>query len=314
MSIPFVTEFDFEYGRADSLSPLIRRVICNNPGPFTFTGTGTYIIGTGAVAIIDPGPIDEAHMDAILAALGPDEKVSHIVITHTHGDHSPASGPLKARTGAPIYGMTPTPHESVDGPQMEEDADDGFSPDHEIAHGDIIQGGDWTLEAVHTPGHMAAHVCYALHEEKALFTGDHVMGWSTSVIIPPDGSMRDYMNSLELLLARDDTVYWPTHGTCINDPQDFVRAYISHRKGREAQVLERLKAGDTHIKQMVETVYAAVDKRLHPAAALSMLAHLQDLVARGEVSCDGLSADQKPSLDTTYRIAYPPISKPRNKP
>ena len=298
MSIPFVTEFDFAYGRADTLSPLIRRVICNNPSPFTFTGTGTYIIGTGAVAVIDPGPIDEAHLDAILAALGPDEHVSHIIITHTHGDHSPASAPLKAKTGAAIYGMSPPKHDAFDGPQMEEDADDTFVPDHEVAHGDIIRGGNWTLEAVHTPGHMAAHVCYALKEEKALFTGDHVMGWATSVIIPPDGSMRDYMNSLDLLLARDDEIYWPTHGTSINKPHAFVRAYIAHRKGREAQVIERLEAGDTQIKVMVETVYAAVDKRLHPAAALSMLAHVQDLVARGVVSCEG-----DPTLDTHYRLS-----------
>lgn len=297
MSIPFVTEFDFEYGRADRLSPLVRRVICNNPGPFTFTGTGTYLIGNGAVAVIDPGPIDEAHIDAILAALEPHETVSHIIITHTHGDHSPASIPLKQKTGAPIYGMTPVKSEHLGGPQMEEDADDSFVPDHEVAHGDIIQGGDWSLEAVHTPGHMAAHMCYALKEEKALFTGDHVMGWATSVIIPPDGAMRDYMKSLDLLLARDDEIYWPTHGTCINDPHDFVRAYISHRKGREAQVLERLKAGDSDIRAMVKVVYAAVDKRLHPAAAMSMLAHLQDLVSRGEVLCDG-----RPTLDSHYRL------------
>ena len=298
MSIPFVTEFDYAYGRADRLSPLIRRVICNNPGPFTFTGTGTYIIGTGTVAVIDPGPIDEAHIDAILAALQPGERVSHIIITHTHGDHSPASAPLKEKTGAPIYGMSPVKRAAFDGPQMEESADDGFVPDVEVAHGDLIAGGDWTLEAVHTPGHMAAHVCYALREEKALFTGDHVMGWSTSVIIPPDGSMTDYMNSLDLLLSRDDEIYWPTHGTCIENPQDFVRAYITHRRGREAQVLERLKAGQSDIREMVKVVYAEVDERLHPAAALSMLAHLQDLTARHIVDCDG-----EPTLDAHYRLA-----------
>ena len=297
MSIPFVTEFDFEYGRADQLSPLIRRVICENPGAFTFTGTGTYIIGTGQVAVIDPGPINETHMDAILAALGPGETISHIIITHTHSDHSPASAPLKAKTGAPIYGMTPLKRAGFDGPQMEEDADDSFRPDHEIAHGDIIKGDNWTLEAVHTPGHMAAHVCYALREEKALFTGDHVMGWSTSVIIPPDGSMADYMASLDLLLSRDDTVYWPTHGTRIENPHDFVRAYIIHRKGREAQVLAQLGDGQNDIRTMVKVVYAAVDERLHPAAALSMLAHLQDLTARGVVACDG-----EPTLDARYAL------------
>ncbi len=302
MGIPFVTEFEFTYGKVDRLSPLIRRVICNNPGPFTFTGTGTYLIGNGQVGVIDPGPIDDAHIEAILAALEPGESISHIIITHTHGDHSPASAPLKQKTGAPIYGLTPPKSKNLeihsDAPQMEEDADDAFCPDVEVAHGSLIEGGDWSLECVFTPGHMAGHMCYALREEKALFTGDHVMGWSTSVIIPPDGSMSDYMASLDLLLARDDEIYWPTHGTCIHKPQDFVRDYIRHRKSREAQVLARLEAGDSDIRDMVKVVYAAVDKRLHPAAALSMLAHLQDLVERGVVSSDGA-----PTLDTKFKLA-----------
>lgn len=298
MSIPYVTEFDFEYGRADRLSPLIRRVICNNPGPFTFTGTGTYIIGTGNVGVIDPGPLDEAHIEAILAALEPHERVSHIIITHTHADHSPASAPLKAKTGATIYGCSITVDTKFDGLQLEEDADDGFTPDVEVSHGDLIKGEDWTLEAVFTPGHMSGHMCYALCEEKALFTGDHIMGWSTTVIAPPDGDMTDYMASLDLLLTRDDTIYWPTHGTCIENPHAFVRAYIDHRKAREAQVLARLEAGDTDIKTMVATVYAEVDKRLHPAAALSMLAHLQDLTKRGVVSCAG----DKPTLEASYKL------------
>ena len=305
MGIPFVTEFDFTYGKVDRLSPLIRRVICNNPGPFTFTGTGTYILGNGQVGVLDPGPIDDAHIEAILAALEPGESISHIIITHTHGDHSPASAPLKQKTGAPIYGLTPPKSKAIsvdsDIPQMEEDADEAFSPDVKVAHGDIIQGGDWSLECVFTPGHMAGHMCYALREEKALFTGDHVMGWSTSVIIPPDGSMSDYMASLDLLLTRDDEIYWPTHGTCIHQPQDFVCAYIAHRKTREAQVLARLEAGDTDIREMVKVVYAAVDKRLHPAAALSMLAHLQDLLERGVVSSDG--PQDRATLDTQFTLA-----------
>ena len=298
MAIPFVTEFDFEYGRCDHLSPLIRRVICNNPGPFTFTGTGTYIIGKGNVAIIDPGPLDDAHLDAILAALAPDEKVSHIVITHTHLDHSPLAMPLKACTGAKIYAHAPGEVEAFDGPRLEEGADADFAPDEIVAHGDLIKGDGWTLECVFTPGHMSGHMCYALVEEKALFSGDHVMGWSTTVIAPPDGDMTEYMASLDLLLERDDVVYWPTHGTCINDPQNFVRAYITHRRGREAQLIERLKAGDRNIKQMVETIYADVDKGLHPAAALSALAHMQDLTKRGVVSCDG-----QPGLNSDYHLA-----------
>lgn len=297
MAIPFVTEFDFEYGRCDTLSPLIRRVICNNPGPFTFTGTGTYIIGTGNVAVIDPGPLDDTHLDAILAALQPDEKVTHIVITHTHLDHSPLAMPLKARTGAQIYAHAPGEVETFDGPRLEEAADESFAPDHIVAHGELIEGDDWTLECVFTPGHMSGHMCYALREEKALFSGDHVMGWSTTVIAPPDGDMTDYMASLDILLARDDVIYWPTHGTCIKDPQNFVQAYIDHRRGREAQVVARLKAGDSDIKEMVKTMYAEVDKRLHPAAALSVLAHMQDLTKRGLVACDG-----QPGLESSYRL------------
>jgi len=295
--IPFKTEFDFEYGRCDQLSPLIRRVIANNPSPFTFIGTGTYIIGTGNVAVIDPGPLLDAHVDAILDALGPDEQVSHIVVTHTHLDHSPASKPLQERTKAPIYSFAPPRVDAFDGPRLEEDADDNFAPDHIVAHGDLIKGDNWTLECVFTPGHMANHMCYALVEEKALFTGDHVMGWSTSVIAPPDGNMNDYMQSLDLLLSRDDDIYWPTHGTSIDDPKAFVRAYIEHRRGREAQIIARLKAGDSDIRQMVETIYADVDKRLHPAAALSVFAHIQDLLTRGEIACDG-----KPSLDASYQL------------
>jgi glyoxylase-like metal-dependent hydrolase (beta-lactamase superfamily II) len=298
MAIPFVTEFDFEYGRCDRLSPLIRRVICNNPGPFTYTGTGTYIIGNGNVGVIDPGPLDDAHLDAILAALEPDEKVSHIIITHTHLDHSPLAMPLKARTGAQIYSHIQAEAETFDGLRLEEGTDEGFAPDHIVAHGDRIVGDDWALECVFTPGHTSGHMCFALTQEKALFSGDHVMGWSTTVIAPPDGDMTDYMASLDVLLTRDDTVYWPTHGTCIEDPQNFVRAYIDHRRAREAQVVERLKAGDSDIRRMVETMYAEVDKRLHPAAALSVLAHMQDLTNRGLVACDG----DKPGLDSSYRL------------
>lgn len=297
MAIPFVTEFEFEYGRCDRLSPLIRRVICNNPGPFTYTGTGTYIIGTGNVAVIDPGPLDDAHLDAIMAALESDEKVSHIVITHTHLDHSPLAMPLKARTGAEIYSHAPGEAETFDGPRLEEGTDESFAPDHIVAHGDMIEGGNWTLECVFTPGHMSGHMCYALVQEKALFSGDHVMGWSTTVIAPPDGDMTDYMASLDVLLTRDDKVYWPTHGTYIDDPQNFVRAYIAHRRSREAQVIERLKAGDTEIKKMVDIMYANVDKGLHPAAALSVLAHMQDLTKRGLVSCDS-----QPGLNSSYRL------------
>ena len=295
--LSFHTDMDFEYGVADQLSPRIRRVIANNPSAFTFTGTGTYIIGTGDVAVIDPGPLLDPHVDAILNALGPDEHVSHILVTHTHLDHSPACAPLQARTQAPIYGCPPPKPESFDGPRLEEDADDAFKPDHIVHDGDLIRGGDWTLECVATPGHMANHVCYALQEEKTLFTGDHVMGWSTSIIAPPDGNMQDYMNSLDRLLTRDDELYWPTHGPRIPNPKEFVDGYIQHRRNREQQVLDRLSAGDTRIIDMVAVMYADVDKRLHPAAALSVFAHMQDLVARKRVKCAGQVA-----LDSEFTL------------
>lgn len=307
MAIPFRTDIDFEAGRVDRLTPRIRRVIADNPGPFTFTGTGTFIIGNGEVAVIDPGPLLDDHVAAILAALDAGERVTHIFITHTHLDHSPAAKPLQNKTGAEIYaymGVPAAPNTHFTGaspedmPELDEDIDHDFKADRALVHGDVVAHGDWTLEAVFTPGHMANHMCYALREEKALFTGDHIMGWSTSIIAPPDGNMRAYMNSLDLLLARDDAVYYPTHGPEIDAPKPFVEAYITHRKGREQQVLDRLAAGDDNIKQMVQTVYADTDPRLHPAAALSMFAHLQDLVERGIVNC----ADT-PSVASRYTLA-----------
>ncbi len=296
-AIPFVTEFDFQYGRVDRLSPLLRRVIANNPGPFTFTGTGTYIVGNGAVGVIDPGPLLDAHIDAILAALEPNETVSHILVTHTHSDHSPAALPLQEKTGAPIYGRPTAIGQPSDAPKMEESHDDAFKPDVLVEHGQIIEGDDWTLEAVFTPGHMSNHICYALHEEKALFSGDHVMGWSTSVVVPPDGNMHQYMASLEHLLTRDDEIYWPTHGTYIKDPKNFVRAYIEHRRERERQIIQRLEAGDTNIHSMVSFIYADIDKRLHGAAAMTVLAHIEDLATRGLVTHDGAT-----SVDGSYRL------------
>ncbi len=305
MAIAFRTEMDFEYGKVDQLSPLIRRVIANNPSPFTYTGTGTYIIGRGAVAVIDPGPLLYEHIDAILAALDAGEQISHIFITHTHSDHSPAAFPLQEKTGAQIYGFAPQPKaenndlpaHTVETPahevQMEEDADADFTPDIALTHGDIIRGDGWTLETVHTPGHMSNHLCFGLQEEKVLFSGDHVMGWSTSVIIPPDGNMQDYMNSLAILLERDDEIYWPTHGPAIPNPHEFVSDYIAHREMREAQILAQIKNGQSQIREMVNIMYRDVDTRLHPAAALSVFAHIEDLVNRNILVCEGtLSIDK----------------------
>ncbi|PVM92620.1 MBL fold metallo-hydrolase [Caulobacter radicis] len=297
--IPFVREIEFEYGRCDQVSPLIRRVIADNPGPFTYTGTGTYIVGRGTVAVIDPGPDIPAHLDALLAAIE-GETVSHILVTHHHADHSPLAGPLAQRTGARIWGRAAPALEVSEetGVQLDAEDDGHFRPDIEITDGDVFEGPGWTLEAITTPGHTSNHVCFGLKEENALFSGDHVMGWSTTVITPPDGDMGDYFESLAKIQARNFQTLWPTHGSPVREVAPFLAAYVDHRRAREAQVLAALAQGPARIKAIVPVLYAAVDPRLHPAAALSMLAHLVLLVREGRVICDGA-----PGLNSEYRLA-----------
>jgi glyoxylase-like metal-dependent hydrolase (beta-lactamase superfamily II) len=296
--IPYVRELTFEYGACDQVSPLIRRVVAKNPGPFTYLGTGTYIVGRGEVAVIDPGPDLAEHLDALMAALA-GERVTHILVTHHHSDHSPLAGPLKEKTGAPIYGCavnTPDADRSV---ITEAGHDLGFTPDIDICGGgQVFEGPGWTLEAVATPGHTSNHICFALKEENALFSGDHIMGWSTTVVSPPDGDMTAYMESLEKVKARGFDVLWPTHGPPVREVTPFIEAYIAHRRAREAQVLQALGQGHTRIKDMVPALYAEVDPRLHPAAARSMLGHMIDLTRRGLVVADG-----EPGLDSAYRLA-----------
>ena len=297
--IPYVRDITFEYGACDQVSPLIRRVIARNPGPFTFTGTGTYIVGRGQVAVIDPGPDLPEHLEAILAALEPGERVSHILVTHHHSDHSPLAGPLKAKTGAPIYGCAVGIQAEESTIRTEAGADLGFSPDISLCGGgQIIEGQGWTIEALATPGHTSNHICFGLKEENALFSGDHIMGWSTTVITPPDGDMTDYMESLERVKARGYEVLWPTHGPPIRDVTPFIEAYAAHRRAREAQVLQAVKDGHGKIVEMVPVLYADVDPRLHPAAARSVLGHMIDLVRRGKVVTDGA-----PGIDSLYRPA-----------
>lgn len=301
VTIPFVRDIAFEYGVCEWVSPLIRRVICNNPSGFTYKGTGTYIVGRGKLAVIDPGPLDEAHVAALLKAIE-GETVTHILITHTHMDHSPATTPLKAATGnPPAYGFGPHGEGKIlAGQSVEAGGDQDFTPDIRVTHGDVIEGEGWTIECVHTPGHTSNHLCFALREEKVLFTGDHVMGWSTSVISPPDGDMHDYMASLDLLLTRDDQVYWPTHGPAITDPKPFVRAFIDHRQERDAQILACLADGIDTIAGMVKRMYADVNPLLHPAAARSVLSHLINLEQQGKVTiADGAA----PGPDARYRPA-----------
>ncbi len=298
VDIPFVRDLDFEYGVSQELSPLIRRVVARNPSPFTFHGTGTYIVGRGEVAVIDPGPDLPDHVEAVRAAVE-GERVTHLLITHTHRDHSPAAKQLKAATGAPTYGFGPHGSgraESSD--PVEEGADREFEPDVVVRDGDVIEGAGWRFEAVWTPGHTSNHLCFALPQEKVLFSGDHVMGWSTSVVSPPDGDMRAYMASLRRLLERDDQVYWPTHGPAIRSPRPFVEAFIAHREDRERQIADCLASGRVTIPAMVEVMYAEVPRRLHPAAARSVLAHLVHMVETGRVSCEG-----PPREGATYALA-----------
>ncbi len=288
--IPFVRAFDFAYGRRDQVSPLIQRVVARNPGPFTFTGTGTYIVGRpeagSAVAVIDPGPLDEAHLAALLDAVE-GRTVSHVLVTHTHRDHAPLARPFAERTGAPILAAAPPALETHASGALDEDVDLEFAPDVVLTGGEVIAGDPWTIEALFTPGHASNHMAFALRDENALFSGDHVMGWATTVVAPPDGNMRDYMASLEAVIARDFATLWPTHGAPVTEPGPFLAAYRAHRLEREAQVLARLKAGDRTAAEMTPVLYAAVDRQLWPAASLSVLAHLVKLTDDGVATVTG---------------------------
>ena len=268
-----------------TLEPLVRRLLAPNPSPFTYTGTETYIVGRGEVAVIDPGPDLSDHVDAILAATQ-GEKIVAIMCTHTHRDHSPASRALKAATGAPIVGCASLTLDD-DGPRADAAFDADYRPDRVLADGALVSSPGWTLEAVATPGHTSNHLCFALRESKALFSGDHIMGWSTTVVSPPDGDMADYMASLDRLLGRDDRIYYPAHGDPVQEPQRFVRAVGAHRRQRERQILDLLEQEAQPIPAMVDRMYRGIDPRLHGAAGRSVLAHLIDLEARDRVWRDG---------------------------
>lgn len=331
MTIAFNKDFTPVYGQVDELSPLVRRVVAKNPNPFTFTGTGVYILGRGEVAVIDPGPTLDEHLDAILAALGPDERVTHILVTHTHTDHTAGVAKLVDRTKAATYGFGPhgpvPEHDPLDDVSFDEyftkeekeefervwkdtpdelkreGPDVEFQPDVVVGDGDVVEGNGWSVEVVHTPGHTSNHVCFALREEKLLFTGDHVMGWATSVISPPDGDLFDYLASLRKLLDRDDVRYWPTHGPAIDSPQDYVRSFLDHRLNREGQIVAALGEGPSTIKAIVPGMYADVDKRLWRAAANSVYSHLLSLHREGRAAAtdeDGSPAE--PSLSATWQL------------
>jgi glyoxylase-like metal-dependent hydrolase (beta-lactamase superfamily II) len=298
--IPFDKRFELAPDTVEEVLPGVRRVLANNPSPFTFKGTVSYIVGKGQVAIIDPGPLDEAHIAALLDAVR-GETVTHIFVTHTHRDHSPAVPAIKAATGALV--LAEGPHRAArplnvgEAPRLDASNDTDFRPDRALADGEVVTGKGFTIEAVTTCGHTANHMAFAFREAGLLFSGDHVMAWSTPVVAPPDGAMSDYMASLQKLARRSEAIYLPGHGGLVREAPAFVQKYIKHREGREASILHRLAKGEADIPTIVRAVYIGLDPRLTKAAGLSVLAHLEDLVTRGRVKTDG-----QPSIEGRYRL------------
>ena len=304
--IPFNKSLDLEPDTVRDIAPDVRAVLANNPGPFTFKGTMSYIIGRGKVAILDPGPDDDAHVAALLDAVR-NETVTHIFVTHTHRDHSPAVPKIKAATGAKVFAQGPhrlaRPLHIGETRRLDASADMDFRPDVALADGEVVAGDGWTLEAVTTPGHTANHMAFAFKESDLLFAGDHVMAWSTTIVAPPDGAMSDYMASLEKLARRGEQLYLSGHGAPIPEAPRYVAHLIRHRRGREVSLLHRLGKGSADIPTLVKAVYIGLDPRLAGAAGLSVLAHLEDLVARGAVETEG-----PPSIAGTYRLAGAPLA------
>lgn len=328
--IPYVRDLEVTYGRVEQVSPLVRRVVASNANKFTYKGTGTYLVGHGDVAVIDAGPALPAHVEAIFAALEPGERITHLLVTHTHSDHSPATALVQANVDAPSHGFGPHGEVAPDDPddrvvfgdpeadgeaekaerekalaegrsedELREGADTDFRPDVTLADGDVVRGSTWTLRAVHTPGHTSNHLCFALEEEAALFSGDHVMGWSTSVIGPPDGNLGRYLASLRRLLDRPDERYWPTHGPVIPHPHALVRSFLAHRAERTEQLLAALADGPATLAELVPRLYApGTPKPLWRAAAASLYAHVLDQLEQGRVTTDG-----EPRRTAVYRLA-----------
>ncbi|RWK23415.1 MAG: MBL fold metallo-hydrolase [Mesorhizobium sp.] len=299
MTLEFDTRFDPAYGKAVTVAPDVQRITARNPSPFTFHGTNSYLVGVDTLAVIDPGPDDDTHLETLLAAIG-GRPVSHIFVSHTHRDHSPLAARLKALTGATV--LAEGPHRPARRLRIGEinpldaSADLGFVPDVALADGSLAQGDGWAIRAVLTPGHTANHAAFTLEGTGILFSADHVMAWATSIVAPPDGAMADYMKSLDRLIERGDRLLLPGHGGPVTAPRSFMRGLKTHRKMRERAILERIRGGDRTIKDMVAAIYRDTDPRLHGAAGLSVLAHLEDLVARGLVATEG-----DPAIDGIFR-------------
>jgi len=291
----FKTTMNFAYGVPRELAPGVVRLVANNPSPFTFKGTNTYIVGSGDLALIDPGPDDTAHLEAVLATIGK-RRLSHVLITHTHRDHTDGLAALIVATGAKTAGFGRRARNRGSkgtSPSGSEFVDQDFIPDVPLADGGRLAGDGWAFTAVHTPGHAPDHLCFALEGTKILFSGDHVMGWNTSVIAPPEGSMADYLRALERLGTRDDSVYFPGHGGQVEEPQRLVKAFLLHRRMREHAILDCIRNGTNTVQAIVPAIYRGLDPKLHKAAALSVMAHVEHLIARGLVRCDSpLSADR----------------------
>lgn len=298
--ISFNRTFEAVPGRVDEVAPNVRRILAPNPSPFTFTGTCSYVIGHGQVAILDPGPDNAEHISALLHAVR-HETVTHILITHTHRDHSPAAAAIAAATGAVTVGEGPhrpaRPLRIGEVNPLDASGDLSFVPDHAISDGDVVEGAGWAVEAIATPGHCANHMAFALKGADLMFSGDHVMGWATSIVAPPDGSMGDYVASLEKLAGRTEHTYLPGHGPAVKDAPSYVQDYLAHRRAREAAILRGLERATT-IGDLVRGIYIGLDPRLIGAASLTVLANLEYLVARGLVTTDGA-----PDIDGRYRLA-----------
>ena len=300
MALDFDTAFDPLHGQAVEIAPGVRRITVNNPSPYTFHGTNSYIVGSETLAVVDPGPMDEAHLQALLRAIG-ERPVSHIFVSHTHRDHSPLARPLAKATGAVV--VAEGPHRASralrigEVARLDASSDMDFRPDLAVGDGEVIEGDGWAIRTVLTPGHAANHAAFALEGTGILFSADHVMAWSTSIVAPPDGAMGDYMASLDRLLERDDRLFFPGHGGPVRNPAAFMRGLKAHRKMRERAIVERLAKGDRTIAEMVQAIYRELDPRLVGAAGLSVLAHLEDLVAKGVARTDGPSA-----IDGLYQL------------